>query len=264
MFQPYSGVKTSILIMDKELAKRAANIAFSKVQNDGYDLGAQRREIAANDLPTVHAEIAEYLRRLRAGEPSDDFEPTLGHIVAKSKIAADSDYNLSSERYREVGSNDSEFPIVQLGDVADLIRGITFRKSDQLETETPNSLPVATTKAAQETGIVDEHLYHIPRTLLKDDSKLLQDGDILISTANSLRLLGRTTYVERINRSVSFGAFMSVIRANPEKVLHRYLVQCLRTDTAHSFFLSNANTTTNISNLNLGTLATFQMPLPPL
>ena len=264
VFQPYSGVKTSILIMDREVAKLASNIAFFKVQNDGRDLGAQRRPIAANDLPTVRAEIAEYRRRLRAGEPVNDFEPTLGHIVAKSKIAADGDYNLSGERYREVGSSDSEFPIVQLGDVAALIRGITFRKYDQLETATPNSLPVATTKAAQETGIVDEHLYHIPRTLLKDDSKLLQDGDILISTANSLRLLGRTTYVKGLNRSVSFGAFMSVIRANPDKVLHRYLVQCLRTDTARGFFLSNANTTTNISNLNLGTLAAFQIPLPPL
>ena len=264
VFQPYSGVKTSILIMDKELGKRADNIAFFKVQNDGYDLGAQRRPITANDLPKVQAEIAEYRRRLRARETLDDFAPTLGHIVAKSKIAADGDYNLSAERYHEVGSSDSEFPIVQLGDIAGLIRGITFRKSDQLETATPNSLPVATTKAAQETGIVDEHLYHIPRTLLKDDSKLLQDGDILISTANSLRLLGRTTHVKGLNRSISFGAFMSVIRANPDKVLHRYLVQCLRTDTARSFFSSNANTTTNISNLNLGTLATFQIPLPPL
>ena len=70
VFQPYSGVKTSILILDKTLARRADGIAFFKAENDGYDLGAQRRPIDRNDLPAVRAELSEYLRRLRAGELS--------------------------------------------------------------------------------------------------------------------------------------------------------------------------------------------------
>jgi type I restriction enzyme M protein len=52
-FNPYSGVKTSILILDKSLAKVADTIAFFKVENDGYGLGAQRRAIEKNDLPQV-------------------------------------------------------------------------------------------------------------------------------------------------------------------------------------------------------------------
>ena len=39
VFNPYSGVKTSILILDKTLAKRTDSIAFFKVENDGFDLG---------------------------------------------------------------------------------------------------------------------------------------------------------------------------------------------------------------------------------
>ena len=53
VFNPYSGVKTSILILDKVLAKKTNHIAFFKVENDGFDLGAQRREIDKNDLPQV-------------------------------------------------------------------------------------------------------------------------------------------------------------------------------------------------------------------
>ncbi|EQD40423.1 type I restriction enzyme M protein, partial [mine drainage metagenome] len=45
VFQPYSGVKTSILILDKSLAKQSDTIAFFRVDNDGYGLGAQRRAI---------------------------------------------------------------------------------------------------------------------------------------------------------------------------------------------------------------------------
>src|SRR3989339_587621 len=68
VFNPYSGVKTSILILDKSLAKKTNTIAFFKIENDGFGLGAQRREIAKNDLTQALTAIAEYLRRLRAGE----------------------------------------------------------------------------------------------------------------------------------------------------------------------------------------------------
>ena len=117
VFQPYSGVKTSILIIDRELAKLTSNIAFFKVKNDGYDLGAQRRPIAANDLPTVQAEMGEYLRRLRTGEPIDDFAPEQGLIVSKEHITASGDYNLSGERYSVAEVSDSQWPLMNVGEV---------------------------------------------------------------------------------------------------------------------------------------------------
>ena len=101
VFNPYSGVKTSILILDKTLAPKTDRVAFFKVENDGYDLGAQRRPIAQDDLPAVADEINEYLRRLRAGEPLDDFAPQRGLLATKARIAEDGEYNLSAEKYRE-------------------------------------------------------------------------------------------------------------------------------------------------------------------
>ena len=62
VFQPYSGVKTSILILDKVLAPRTDHVAFFKVENDGYELGAQRRPIGKDDLPAVTDGVNEYLR----------------------------------------------------------------------------------------------------------------------------------------------------------------------------------------------------------
>jgi type I restriction enzyme M protein len=70
-FQPYSGVKTSILILDKSLARQSDTIAFFKVENDGFGLGAQRRAIEKNDLPQVQADLAAYLGALRSGTPTD-------------------------------------------------------------------------------------------------------------------------------------------------------------------------------------------------
>ena len=110
VFNPYAGVKTSILILDKSLARKTNTIAFFKVENDGFGLGAQRREIEKNDLPQALAEIGEYLRRLRAGESVEDLQPTLGLIVEKGKIAANGEYNLSGERYRESGPQSTNYP----------------------------------------------------------------------------------------------------------------------------------------------------------
>ena len=70
-FNPYSGVKTSILILDKTLARQSDTIAFFKVENDGFGLGAQRRAFDKNDLPQVKSELEVYLRALRSHEPSD-------------------------------------------------------------------------------------------------------------------------------------------------------------------------------------------------
>jgi len=115
VFNPYSGVKTSILILDRALAKRNDSIAFFKVANDGFDLGAQRRPIDKNDLPQVRDEIKEWLYRLRSGESGGDFTPELGLIVRKEKIAGDEEYNLGGDRYREktVRPNLKAFAILQ-------------------------------------------------------------------------------------------------------------------------------------------------------
>lgn len=123
VFNPYSGVKTSILILDKSLAKQSDTVGFFKVENDGFNLGAQRRPIDKNDLPQVLADVNEYLRRLRAKESvaAEDFTPTRGLIVAKEKIAANGDYNCSAERYREGAAQSTTFPWVKIGDVVEAI-----------------------------------------------------------------------------------------------------------------------------------------------
>jgi len=137
VFNPYSGVKTSILILDKSLARKTNAIAFFKVENDGFGLGAQRREIDKNDLPQVQAEIGEYLRRLRAGESVKDFQSPLGLIVTKEKIAANGDYNLSGERYREGGADTSHWPMVPLLTVVEIESG-SRQKGGAIESGIPS------------------------------------------------------------------------------------------------------------------------------
>ncbi len=123
VFNPYSGVKTSILILDRALAKRTESIAFFKVENDGFDLGAQRRPIEMNDLLVVQEELTEYLSLLRAGGPVGDFQPASGMVVGKERIAADGEYNLSGERYRETKTRPTKWSMVALSEIVDIESG---------------------------------------------------------------------------------------------------------------------------------------------
>src|SRR5439155_13581737 len=62
VFKPYSGVKTSILFLDKKLARKIDRILFLKITADGFDLGDQRDPIEANDMPEAQRVVNEWFK----------------------------------------------------------------------------------------------------------------------------------------------------------------------------------------------------------
>ncbi len=125
VFLPYSGVKTSILFMDKKLAKQTDKILFVKIENDGFDLGAQRRPIDKNDLPFAGEIMNYYKERAREGanvELPDEYKK-IAHIVPKQKILDSGDYNLTGDRYIENHiSINQKWPMVRLGGVCEIVK----------------------------------------------------------------------------------------------------------------------------------------------
>lgn len=177
VFNPYSGVKTSILILDKSLAKKAGTIAFFTIQNDGFGLGAQRRLIDKNDLPQALAQIGEYLRRLRAGESVGDFQPTLGLIVEKERIAANGEYNLSAERYRKAGAHTTHWPMVPLGTVVEIGSG-SRQKGGAIESGIPS---IGGEQIDDNGNIRFDKMKYISEEHFGEMTKgVLRNGDVLI------------------------------------------------------------------------------------
>lgn len=107
VFNPYSGVKTSILLMDKTLAKQKDEILFVKINNDGYGLGAQRREVNGSDIPEVIKIVKDYQNG------KDVSDNTLVTIASKKDIA-EQDYILVGERYKEAVVVNSDYPMVEI------------------------------------------------------------------------------------------------------------------------------------------------------
>jgi len=270
VFNPYSGVKTSILILDKSLARKTNTIAFFKIENDGFGLGAQRRPIDKNDLPQAQAEIGEYLRRLRAGEsvePSpagrgqgEGFQPTLGLIVEKAKIAANGDYNLSGERYREVTADNHSFPLVFLGD-ASLFRvesGGT-PKSD-VEEYWGGGISWATLVDLPATNFITQ-IASTKRTisergLRESSAKMIPANSVVVSTRATI---GRIA-INRVPIATNQG-FKNVVIEDSARVLPEYVALALIKLVPTMEAWATGGTFAEISKTKFCEL---QIPLPPL
>lgn len=129
VFNPYSGVKTSVLILDRAVAKASKHVAFFKIENDGFALGAQRKAVKGSQLAQVKAELGAWLQAARAGG-GERLESNLGSAVERARLAEGGDYNLSAERYSLAEQRLSSFPIVSLGDIASIRMGETLIKGD--------------------------------------------------------------------------------------------------------------------------------------
>ena len=137
IFQPYSGVKTTILLLDRQLAKKTDKVLFVEIQNDGYDLGAQRREIDKNDLPKALEIINQWQTAINSQiEFSIDSKRIV--LVEKSKLAEGEEYNLTASRYKVTQDfSNCKWKMVQLSDICELKRGTAITKKDIVEGNIP-------------------------------------------------------------------------------------------------------------------------------
>ncbi len=121
VFQPYSWVKTSILLFDQELAKKTDNILFVKVQNDGFDLWAQRKPSSKNDLPKATEILLQYKKDLLAWNEIKIENSDTILLVSKEKIEKNSEFNLSMDRYRENIQIETKFGTKRLDEILNFV-----------------------------------------------------------------------------------------------------------------------------------------------
>lgn len=252
VFNPYSGVKTSILILDKGLARQSDSIAFFKVENDGYDLGAQRRAIDKNDLPRLTQEIHEYLEKLRSGKKAKETENM--QIVPKEKIAANGEYNLGGVRYREVVFNSFKWPQLELRSLVKIESG-SRQKGGALNA----GMPSIGGEQIDEKGEIRFHkMKYISETHFKEMTKgVLKKNDTLIVKDGATT--GKTgLYKYDLPAAVNEHVF--ILRAQ-EQIDPFFLYRCIR---AHGFQVRLKPYIKGIIGGISLEFADIQIPLPPL
>ena len=260
VFQPYSGVKTSILILDKSLAKKTDQIGFFRIDNDGFDLGAQRRLIDKNDLPQAQAEIAEYLRRLRSGESLGGFESMRGIVVKKERIAETGEYNLGGELYQDVRPVNSTWPFVRIGDstMFRVVSGGTPKST--IHEYWDGNIAWATLVDLPPDNLITE-ISSTRRTisdygLSKSSAKLIPENSVIVSTRATI---GRIA-INRIPLATNQG-FKNIVIEDSRRAAAEYVALALTRLVPTMGAWASGGTFKELSKTNFCKL---QIPLPPL
>ena len=258
VFNPYAGVKTSILFLDKSLAKRTGKIAFFKVENDGFDLGAQRRPIAQNDLPAAANFCKAWLQSIRTAKPAP--EHPNAQVVEKTKIAKNGEYNLSGERYRENGVRAHRYPLVPLIDVC----FINPPKSEVMQ------LPPETIVSFVPMADLDQNrIYFAP----KESKKLsevgagytyFKDNDILLAKVTPCFENGKAGIANNLLNGIGFGSSEFYVLRASNRVMPEYIYFCVTNDLFRNAAIDQMTGTGGLQRVPRFYVESFNIPLPPL
>ena len=259
IFQPYSGVKTSILVMDRQLAKKSDKVLFVEIQNDGFDLGAQRRPIDKNDLPKALELINKWQNSINA-QTEFSADSKMITIVEKSKLAENEEYNLTASRYKVAQDfSNCKWDMVRLGDVVDIYNGSTPLKSND-EYWNNEDIPWFTIEDIRKQGrIISSTQKYITSKALKETSvKLLPKNTVLICCTASIGEHAITKIELTTNQQFNG---MVIKEAYKNRLLPEYLFWVTSTFKNELLRLSGK---TSFEFVSVKTLKTIQIPLPPL
>ena len=150
----------------------------------------------------------------------------------------------------------------RIGMVSNFERGITFPAAAKEAAPTEDNIPCLRTANVQENLEIDDMIY-VNRDFMKGNiAKLVRENDIIMSSANSRELVGKSSLVTHIPFPMTFGGFVLNIRA--KEMPSKYLFYFLRHEFLAGKFIGESSQTTNIANINTTTLGNYEIPLPPL
>ena len=120
IFNPYAGVKTSVLIFDKKIAKKREHVLFVELKNDGFSLGAQRNPIKGSEIPEIIKAVKDF-------QKGKEVKFKNSSLVLKKDIEKEK-YNLSVNKYKKVEITEHDF-----GDPEELMKELKNNNKEYIK-----------------------------------------------------------------------------------------------------------------------------------
>lgn len=233
VFQPYSGVKTSIVFLDKTLEPE--NILFYKIENHGFSLNTNPAPIEKNDLPEAVKTIKGYKESLQDNKQKVIAESNY-YTVPKEKILKDPLTSLNSGIYSEkIKTASQTWPLVKLESVCKIKTG----KKDVNQGNPNGKYPFFT--CAKDHTYSDEYSF--------DTEALLIAGNGDVGAINYYK--GKFEAYQRTYVLFDF-----------QEITARYLFFILSNSLKE--IVSSQKQGNTMPYIKLGMLQNFELPLPPL
>lgn len=260
VFNPYSGVKTSILVMNKRLSRKINSILFAKIENDGFNLGAQRRPIDKNDLPSAARNIKAWINGVRTDSPFDlQGIPNL-HVVEKARIAESGEWNLSGERYtQQARLLNTQWQTVTLGEICTFMTGGT-PTSTVTEYYENGTVPWLVSGDIHKMEIRDCEKRITEKGVENSNARFLPKDSVLIALNGQGKTRG-TVALLRMGNATCNQSLVAITPSEPIKATPEFIFWVLRSMYANIRALTGDN---ERSGLNIPILKGVKIPLPPL
>jgi type I restriction enzyme M protein len=256
VFKPYSGVKTSILLLDKRLARTAKEILFLKITADGFDLGDKRTPIAANDLP----EAGRVLKLWLADNLNEKAEtPLAWKMVEKGVLLEQRACSLQAEIFfgEKVASGSAE--MVALGDVAMLGSGGTPSKANADFWR--GDIPWVSPKDMKSLVLTDTEDHVSTNAVENSATKLLPAETVLVVVRSGI--LQHTLPVAITARPMCTNQDILAITPDTARLDPKFLLFVLK-GRSGEILRDGIKTGVTVESFHNGFFKTFEIPLPPL
>lgn len=236
VFQPYTGVKTSILLIDKTLAKERDEVLFINIQNTGISLGSTGKSIEENDLPDALDKIFAF----RNKNEIEDSE--LCFSVSKDEIRNNPNYDLKQSLYRKRASHNGAYDHVRLGEVTVVSKG----KSSSTKTP-PGEYPLV---LMAENFKTSDHFEFEGRGVCVP---------LMTAASTGVAVMKRVHYIEG---KFALANLLAFVKPNDENVLDpRYLYRVLLSEVDNLAKLMKGAANVSMKTYDL---EGFEIPLPPI
>lgn len=260
VFQPYSGVKTSIVFLDKTLTPE--NILFYEIENHGYSLNTNPVPIEKNDLPEALSLIKRY--RLALQEKNDTiYNEQKYYTITKERVLENDDKSLSGRLYKEK-KTDSPVSVWETIELGKLTK--TFADGNWIESKDQSDCGIRLIQTGN-VGVGEykdkdgKARYISEETFKRLGCTEIYPGDVLISRLPDP--VGRACIIPKLETRMITAVDCTIVRFDETKILQKYFLYLSKSESYFnelSKYLTGASRQ-RISRLNL---AKIRIPLPPL
>jgi type I restriction enzyme S subunit len=147
-----------------------------------------------------------------------------------------------------------------LGDVVEIVRGVSYDKSEAREAPAPGLLPIL--RATNIDGrLTFDDLVYVPQSRVSNEQRL-RVGDIVLAASSGSRTVVGKAAPLLTDWEGSFGAFCMVVR--PKDAVHVKYVAHFMASAAYRERVSSLAAGVNINNLKRQHIAETPLPIAPL
>lgn len=151
-------------------------------------------------------------------------------------------------------------PLVRLGDLASIEKGVTYSKADQVRDETSNVVLTADNISLDGKFEISKRIF-LRESLSVSPSKQLGEGDIFICLSSGSRNhVGKVAFIDRETKCYA-GGFMGIVRAKAG-LLPKMLFEILNWPEVRNA-IKGESSGANIQNLS-SSIANVKIPNPPI